>query len=180
LFESISDVILQAVKKWVPKKQYSKHNGYRDDLYEFLRKKLKHREEENIFGLGSSEKYIARKEAGSARADIAVVNSEKIGIELKFNFRTKGQRNRLSGQIKDYFREYSYVIIVLCGYVDTQQLDALRYDFKEFEEPTGFSYGQQQVVKIISKSKTKASKKRNETKRKTRKKKEESIWDLEF
>lgn len=202
MFESIFNVVVQAVKEWNPKKRYSKEAGYRDDLCEFLRKTLKQKEEGNIFGLGTSEKNIVQKESGRYLADLAVINSEKIGIELKFNFKTKSQRNRLVGQVKEYFREYTSVIVVLCGDVDTQQLDALRYDLKEYQDPI-FSLGQpQKNVKIISKSKTKktAQKRREKekpkkktiktkrrrkskptskkSKRRKRKKKEESIWDL--
>ncbi|MCK4669359.1 hypothetical protein KAT21_04500 [Candidatus Bathyarchaeota archaeon] len=194
MFENIFNVVVQAIEEWVPKKRYSMEAGYRSNLMNFLRERLKHREEGNIFGLGSSENYIVRKEFGSSRADIAVINSEKIGIEIKFNFSTKRQRNTLNGQIKDYFREYPYVVIVLCGYVDTEQFEALRYDFREYEEPA-FSLGQpQKVVKIISKSKRKTAtarkvrkkttkskrttEKKKTTKRGKRRKKEESIWDL--
>lgn len=171
MFENIFDVVMRAVREWLPKKRYPKEIGYRDDLYEFLRNKIEHREEGNIFGLSTSAKYFVQKESGRYLADIAVINSEKIGIELKYNFERKSQRNRLVGQVKEYFREYSYVVIVLCGYVDTQQFDALQRDLKEYVESSGFSFGEsQKIVKIVSKSKTKASKKKKITTRKTKKK----------
>jgi len=154
MFENVFDVVVRAVKEWIPKKRYLSEGEYRDDLCKVLRKKIERREESGFFSLGSSEKYIVQKESGRHLADLAVINSEKVGIELKYNFRTKSQRNRLVGQVKDYLKEYLYVIIVLCGYVDTQQFDALRYDLKEYEESSGFSLGQpQKVIKIISKSK---------------------------
>jgi len=154
MFENVFDVVVRAVKEWIPKKRYLSEGEYRDDLCKVLRKKIERREESGFFSLGSSEKYIVQKESGRQLADLAVINSEKVGIELKYNFRTKSQRNRLVGQVKDYLKEYLYVIIVLCGYVDTQQFDALRYDLKEYEESSGFSLGQpQKVIKIISKSK---------------------------
>lgn len=154
MFENVFNIAMRAVKEWVPKKRYLSEGEYRDDLCKVLRKKIERREESGFFSLGSSEKYIVQKESGRHLADLAVINSEKVGIEFKYNFRTKSQRNRLVGQVKDYLKEYLYVIIVLCGYVDTQQFDALRYDLKEYEESSGFSLGQpQKVVKIISKSK---------------------------
>lgn len=154
MFENVFNIAMRTVKEWVPEKRYLSEGEYRDDLCRVLRKKIERREESGFFSLGSSEKYIVQKESGRHLADLAVINSEKVGIELKYNFRTKSQRNRLVGQVKDYLKEYLYVIIVLCGYVDTQQFDALRYDLKEYEESSGFSLGQpQKVVKIISKSK---------------------------
>jgi len=171
MFENIFDVVMRAVKEWIPKKRYSSEAGYRNDLYEFLRKKLNGKEEENFFALGSSKTYTVRTEFGSARADIAVINSEKIGIELKYNFDTKRKRITLVGQVvNDYFKEYSYVIIVLCGHVDTENFDVLQHDLKKYE-PSNFSLGQQEkVVKIVSKSKVgykKPKKKPKTTKKKT-------------
>jgi len=154
MFENVFYVVMRAVKEWIPKKRYSSEAGYRNDLHEFLRKKLKGKEEENFFALGSSETYTVRTEFGSARADIAVINSEKVGIELKYNLNTKRKRITLVGQIvNDYFKEFSYVIIVLCGHVDAENFDVLQGDLKKYE-PSNFSFGQQEkVVKIVSKGK---------------------------
>ena len=41
MFGSFCDDVLSIIKRWVPKKKYSKEAGYRDDLIEFIRRELK-------------------------------------------------------------------------------------------------------------------------------------------
>lgn len=155
MFESTFDVVCSLIEEWTPKKQYKKEEGYRDDLYEFLRRKLKSREQ-NGFGFGE-EKYIVQKEAGRHLADIAV--NEKIGIELKVNFKRQSQKDRLVGQIKRFLRSYSSVMVVLCGEVDEGKVDELYNDFKDFQPSFGILQPEK-IVKIICKTKGRKIKKK--------------------
>lgn len=166
MFESTFDLVMRTIKEWVPKKRYSTEAGYRDDLYKFLREGLK-RTEEDIFG--STQEYVVRREAGRHLADIGIINSDKIGIELKLNFRKQSELDRLCSQVRRFLREYSSVIVVLCGDTDQEKLDALRYEFRNYAEPSLLA---EKVVKIVTKARV--SKKRGRTKRK-KKSREEPI-----
>jgi hypothetical protein len=64
------------------KEKYSKENGYRDDLSEFIRKKLN--SQQNIFG--PPEEHLIRPESGRHLADIGI--DESSGIELKRNLKS--------------------------------------------------------------------------------------------
>lgn len=172
MFESTFDLVMRAIKQWVPEKQYSTESKYRDDLIEFLRKRLKSREE-GILGLSSSEQHLIRKEAGRHLADIGI--DEKIGIELKLNLKKQSQLDRLCSQVRRFLREYSYLIVVLCGDTDQEKLDALRYEFREYTKPSLLA---EKVVKIIPKSKSKGSKKRRRTKPKRREEPIPSLVDV--
>ncbi len=165
MFESTFDVVCSLIEEWTPKKRYKKEEGYRDDLYEFLRRELKSREQ-NIFGFGA-EKYTIQKEAGRHLADIAV--NEKIGIELKVNFKKQSQKDRLVGQIKRFLRSYSSVIVVLCGEVDEGKVDELCNDFKDYQPSFGILQPEK-IVKIICKTKG--------TKGRKRKKKSQGLFDV--
>ena len=157
MFESTFDVVCSLIEEWTPKKRYKKEEGYRDDLYEFLRRELKSREQ-NIFGFGA-EKYTIQKEAGRHLADIAI--NEKIGIELKVNFKKQSQKDRLVGQIKRFLRSYSSVIVVLCGEVDEGKVDELCNDFKDYQPSFGILQPEK-IVKIICKTKGRKRKKKSQ------------------
>jgi len=163
MFENTFDVVFNLVKKWKPKKLYRKEEQYRNDLYEYLRKNLKEAETD-VFGFGTKQ-YVIQKEAGRHLADIGI--NEKIGIELKTNFKKQSQKDRLVGQIKRFLRSYSHVIVVLCGDVDMGKVDELRSDLKDYKSSFG-AFEEPKIVKIICKTKS-------ETKKR---KKEESIWSL--
>ena len=110
------------VQKWKPKKKYSKELEYRDGLLSYLRKQMN---QPSLF----SKEYIIKKESGRALADIIVHDGRSkdgVGIELKYNLRTKSQTDRLYGQVDSYLREYHDVIIVLCGDTNQEQLYYLK------------------------------------------------------
>jgi len=151
MFGGTFDKVVRIVKKWTPRKEYRSETGYRDDLIVFIRKELKR---ESIWG--PPERHKIQKESGRHLADIGINN--QIGIELKRNLKSKGELNRLVGQIEDYKESYRYIIIVLCGNTDADKLDALRYKYRDYSG-RGFAWGQPEtVVEIVEKGKQKEKK----------------------
>ena len=165
MFESTFGTVFRLVNEWVPKKRYMKEEGYRNDLYNYLRENLKKRGTD-IFGLGASERYVIKKEAGRHLADIGI--NDEVGIELKLNFKKQSQLDRLVGQIKRFLQSYRYVIVVLCGELDEGKVDELRYDFREYESTSGI-LPPEKIVKIICK-----------TEKEHLKKKTQGLFDIEF
>lgn len=93
-------------------------------------------------GGGRQRDLPVSTERGKARADVVV--DDLVGIELKRDL-TNSQRKKLDGQIKDYLREYPYVIVCACGIQDT---DGWRRLKNEYEGTAGFGMDQQEVVFI--------------------------------
>lgn len=153
MFQSLFDMVTQAIQDWIPKEKYPTEGKYVDDLGEFLRRKLKRREDAGsyILGSGSSEEHVVQKEAGRHLADIGIDN--KIGIELKLNLKKKRQMDTLVGQVEGFLEAYSYVIVVLCGDVEQEKIDVLKHRFRKItDRGLDFLGGQQKVIKIISKA----------------------------
>ena len=166
MFESTFDVVSRLVEKWVPKKQYCSEEGYRNDLYNYLRKKLSS-EGTDMLGLGlGAKRHVIKKEVGRHLADIGI--DDEIGIELKLNFKRQSQKDRLVGQIKRFLKSYRYVIVVLCGEIDEGKVDELQQDFIGYQ-PTGGIFSPGKIVKIVCK-----------TERKLTKKKPQDLFDIEL
>ena len=160
--DNLVDDVIQTISDWTPKAEYSSERKYRDDLLECLRQNLNAEFQEYssaIWGLEHSGCHCIQKEAGRSLADIGIDN--EIGIELKRNFKSKTQMNRLVGQVIDHlFGGYFCVIIVLCGRTDQEAFDTLKHNlqkiFSSFSAPCG---DEEKLVKIVSKSKYKRPKK---------------------
>jgi len=102
-----------------------------------------------IWGFDSSGQHFIKKEAGRSLADIGI--DDEIGIELKLNLKRKSQINRLVGQVVDYLRGYSYVIIVLCGHTEQDAVDVLKLNLKRIVRSSSSPFGQEKLVRIVSK-----------------------------
>ncbi len=142
MFENLCEDILSIIKRWTPKKKYSREEGYRDELMEFIRSELKRRQKD-FFG-GTPEKHRIKKEGGRSHADIEI--DRNIGIELKRNLEGKTEMNRLTGQIGDYASEYSCIIVVLCGEVSEETVEEVEYQFKQRYGGVGFGSGPRVTV----------------------------------
>jgi hypothetical protein len=138
MFGNLCDDVLSIIKRWVPKRKYPKEPGYRDDLIEFIRSKLK-RGQQNIFGI--LEEHSVQKEAGRAHADIEI--DRNIGIELKRNLKGKSRIDELIGDLDLYEREYDCIIVVLCGEVTEETVDELKFRFRQRYGGVGFGLGPQ-------------------------------------
>jgi hypothetical protein len=119
MFGSIFPKVLDLVRGWTPKKKYSNESDYRDDLLNFLRENINRPDPLGLYGTHS-----IRKESGRHLADIGI--NGQIGIELKKDLDTKSKADRLWGQIDDYLKGYSKMIVVLCGDSNEEQFDYIK------------------------------------------------------
>jgi hypothetical protein len=153
--------VLQTIKDWNPKAEYSTERQYRDDLLAFLREHLNSsgsgEVSSAIWGFGYPGHHFIKKEAGRSLADIGI--DDEIGIELKRNLRRKSQVNRLIGQVVDYLGGYSYVIIVLCGSADQETVDGLKHNLRRIVRSSSSLFGQEKFVRIVSKDRSKKQRK---------------------
>jgi len=106
---------------------------------EFIRRELK-RSQQNIL-FGPPRTHLVKKESGRHLADIGI--DEDIGVELKLNLRKKAEMDRLEGQVSGFTREYSCIIVVLCGEVSEEIVEELKYRFKRSYGNVGFGLGLQ-------------------------------------
>jgi hypothetical protein len=152
---SLFDTVLQTIKDWNPQAEYSTENKYRDDLLAFLRKNLNRSGSDAfsspIWGFDSLGQHFIKKEAGRSLADIGI--DDEIGIELKLNLKRRSQINRLVGQVVDYLRGYSHVIIVLCGHTKQEAVDVLKHNLKRIIISSS-PFGQEKVIRIVFKDRS--------------------------
>ena len=151
-------IVLQAVREWTPKAEYTRESKYRDDLLRFLRKKLNYSENDVLDSpiwdsYSYGQYHLIKKEAGRSLADIGIDN--KIGIELKLNLRNKSQIDRLVGQVVDYLSGYCCVIIILCGHTKQEAADVLRHNLRKINTQSTTPFGQEKIIRIVSKDKSK-------------------------
>jgi len=172
---NLCNEVLNIIEEWSPKKKYSKEIEYRDDLMEFIRKELKRNQQNILFG--TSETHCVKKESGRHLADIGI--DEDIGVELKLNLRRKAEMDRLEGQVSGFSREYSCIIIVLCGKVSDEIVEELEYRFRQRYGNVGFGIGPQGPrVEIVRKDVVGGSKKKGKGRKK--KKEGDNPWKVKI
>jgi len=120
--DPLYDNVVEAINRWKPSAEYTSEPKYRDDLQGYLLKVLNRPDPMSLI----KQSAIVRKEAGRGLCDLEV--NRRIGIELKRNLKSKEMVDRLTGQINNYEREYSDIIIVLVGNTDTNHFQHLRMD----------------------------------------------------
>lgn len=157
MWDSIGDNVFNSIKTWVPEKKYSNENGYRDELIFYLRKELNRA---NTFGFNSTEARIV-PEAGRNLCDIGINN--KIGIELKKDFKKISESDRLIGQITRYLEQYDEIFIVTVGETNQNTLDHLKYQIKNVDNSNSFGFNQNQRITVIDKGGSNSSKNRTNT-----------------
>lgn len=105
----IHDLFLEVVditRDWKPRRRYRDEFGYRDDLTDFLRKKLSNKD-----NFWQTEGVGVRKEPKAGLVDIQV--GKVVGIELKKDLTTKEQVDSTVGRVAA--DDYRQMIIVLVG-----------------------------------------------------------------
>jgi len=98
--------------------------------------------------VGYNEDIVVEREHGTANGDV-VVNGE-IGIEMKRNL-SNSQTNTLRGQIENYQKSYTHVIVVACGIDDMDGWRKLKNDYEN--QPIGMG-SDRSPVKFIHKHKS--------------------------
>lgn len=146
MFNPLFDRVLRIVKDWAPKEEYSIEEGYRNELMSYLRQELNR--------VGPFEfaprKHKIQKEHGRSLADIAV--DGKIGIELKKDLKSRPAIDRLRGQVSRFRKDYSDIILVLCGNIDESAYEEVR----ELER-TANPFEQQGNIAVLRKDKKKGA-----------------------
>jgi hypothetical protein len=130
--------VVRYVEDWIPERSYRSESKFQNDLQDYLDYRVN---ESGGVGLGlrGSKQVPVKREHGSVNADVAV--GEEVGIEIKRNF-TNSKKHRLSGQITDYRKEYSCVVVVACGITD---MDGWRELQNEYGGAAGFGMNQGDV-----------------------------------
>lgn len=139
------NTVVDLVDAWIPKEAYGHEREFQSELQEYLDYQLNEAQDGGggiggLGGMGQQRDLPVSTERGKSRADVVV--DDVVGIELKRDL-TNSQRKKLDGQIKDYLREYPYVIVCACGIQDT---DGWRRLKNEYEGSSGFGMDQQEVV----------------------------------
>ncbi|WP_312908560.1 hypothetical protein [Natronosalvus caseinilyticus] len=140
------DRVIELVEAWIPRKAYGHERKFQSELQDYLDQQLNKTQKRGgmglLGGMGQQRDLPVSTERGKARADVVV--DDLVGIELKRDL-TNSQRNKLEGQIKNYLREYPFVIVCACG---IQDLDGWRQLKNQYRGPSGFGMNQQDVVFI--------------------------------
>lgn len=138
---NLSGQVADLIKRWSPNK-YSGEAAYQKDLAEFLREELNRG---GMFG-GHQSRIPVTREKKRSLIDILVDNN--IGIELKYNLRSKSAIDRLMGQIGDHLANMQSVIIVLVGNTNSDKLEDLRIRVDRQNNSGGMIGGGQRVILI--------------------------------
>ena len=75
---------------------------------------------------------------GTARQRVDIVVGKKVAIELKKNLNSTGEYQRAIGQIEHLVEDWDNIIIVICGLVDTDLLQALKKHTKKHDDSYTF------------------------------------------
>ncbi|MBX0293632.1 hypothetical protein [Haloarcula nitratireducens] len=138
--------VVDSMKAWIPQEAYDHERKFQSELQDYLDTQLNENQGNGgmpaLGGMGQQRDLPVSTERGKSRADVVV--DDVVGIELKRDL-TNSQRKKLDGQIKDYLREYPYVIVCACG---IQDIDGWRRLKNEYEGSSGFGMEQQEVVFI--------------------------------
>lgn len=141
--QQLARTVATAIEEWTPSEAHDHESKFQNELQEYLDKRLN---ANNGVMIGGHEDIVVEREHGNVNGDV-VINGE-IGIELKRNL-TNSQTNTLRGQIENYRKEYTHVIVLACGIED---MDGWRKLKNDYENQTGIELDKA-PVKFIHKSK---------------------------
>jgi hypothetical protein len=70
------------------------------------------------------EKILSQYGSGIQRVDIVV--HSKVPIEIKKNLKSNAALQRTIGQLEQYLEDWDYLILVLCGEINSELLKSLK------------------------------------------------------
>lgn len=143
--EQLARQVVSAIEEWTPSEAFDHESKFQNELQEYLDLRLN--SGENMM-MGHNEEIVVEREHGTANGDV-VVNGE-VGIEMKRNL-SNSQTNTLRGQIENYQKEYTHVIVVACGIDDMDGWRKLKNDYEN--QPVGIG-SDSAPVKFIHKHKS--------------------------
>jgi hypothetical protein len=144
--QQLSRDVVSAIEEWTPSEAYGHESKFQNELQEYLDRRLN---ANNGMIIGGNEEIVVEREHGNANGDV-VVNGE-IGIEMKRDL-SNSQTNTLRGQIEEYQKEYTHVIVVACGIDDMDGWRKLKNDY-ENQSGVGMDFDSA-PVKFIHKQKS--------------------------
>ena len=143
--DQLARQVVSAIEEWTPSEAYDHESKFQNELQEYLDLRLN--SEDNMM-MGHNEDIVVEREHGTANGDV-VVNGA-IGIEMKRNL-SNSQTNTLRGQIENYQKSYTHVIVVACGIEDMDGWRKLKNDYES--QPIGMG-SESAPVKFIHKQKS--------------------------
>lgn len=149
MFNDIFGDCIELIKTWKPKQKYNNENQYREDLMDFLMRKLNDNSNQVLFT--PQRRISITKDDGRGLCDIGI--DRKIGIELKKDLKSKRKIDTLIGQIVNEYLRYEHVIVVLVGNTDKYSLEILKDKISDLNEKYNnpvFNYGPK--IRLIDKS----------------------------
>ncbi len=141
--QQLARTVATAIEEWTPSEAHGHESKFQNELQEYLDKRLN---ADSGMMMGGSKEIVVEREHGNINGDV-VVNGE-IGIELKRDL-TNNQTNTLRGQIENYRKEYTHVIVLACG---IEHMDGWRKLKNDYENQTGMEFDKA-PVKFIHKQK---------------------------
>lgn len=125
LGENLTGAVYDFVSQW-PAGLHHSEPAYRKDLLEYL--------ESNTSG-----RNPVRKEAGASHADIGIGN--RVAVELKYDFRSQGQIDRLFSQIARHQKGFTDgVVCVFCGVTSKKAIDRLKVMIRDSLQRPGLLF----------------------------------------
>ena len=115
---SAFESVLKSAKQWQPNPLPTELK-YRDSLIAHLRQQLKEATVEPEYRHSGTTTDIYVKEKG-------FFGSSEVFVELKRNFSSKSQLDRLVGQIESLEPKKNFIIVVLCGETNPTLLARLK------------------------------------------------------
>lgn len=108
--------VKKLVRKWKPDKTCKKESDYQKSLSKYLK--------EAVYQKSAREKKVLKRMHG----DIVIGRTV---IELKANFKTTGQLDRLYGQIKRYrkAKNIDSIVVVVCNVIDKELFSQLKREY---------------------------------------------------
>jgi hypothetical protein len=114
---------LDTVEAWTLSEKHDHEREFQSELQDYLQHEL-HRDS----GLmGGQNNHDVSTERGTSRGDVVV--DDRVGTEFKRDF-SNDQETKPNGQIRDYQKEYDYVISVACGIDDMDGWSRAKKDFQ--------------------------------------------------
>lgn len=92
-----------------------------------------------------------QQQYGAARQRVDIVIGKKVAIELKKNLKTTGEYQRTIGQIEHLVEDWENTVLVVCGSVDPDLLQALKTHAAK-RSASNFLYPGEGIVVLLKRS----------------------------
>jgi len=122
--EELAREVAAALGDWTPSQAYEQENEYCDELYEYLDARL------NAGGrkiLDPGGNFVVKRAHGEIDCDVVV--SDTIGVTIREDLIAE-QIEHLAGQIREYQKAYTHVVVIACGSIDGDEWEKLQNTYQ--------------------------------------------------